>query len=296
MTLCIIYTKHVHQTCTILILSKHVHGFCWKLSFLGDGKGPTVNTVCITNITPKTNEFIRKHEQVLNSVFMLGVEKIKTNNFPKGCVCLGGNIKSNIYIKSHGIAIFKNDKIKIENNLNQNKKDEYFFSYNWGDYITHIDYGVGIYRGIVKKHNKDYIKLEYANNSTVLLLAQRIDMITPLVGTKRQKINNIGGNSWSLQKRKTEKNIINIIEDMVEVNKNKQLRREIPYKKEDILELTTFSSKKLLKERIYELYTRKERKQSLIACNYCGGRDYNTPEIQAAKQTKEILSYEMITN
>ena len=161
---------------------------------------------------------------------------IKTNNFPKGCVCLGGNIKSNIYIKSHGIAIFKNDKIKIENNLNQNKKDEYFFSYNWGDYITHIDYGVGIYRGIVKKHNKDYIKLEYANNSTVLLLAQRIDMITPLVGTKRQKINNIGGSSWSLQKRKTEKNIINIIEDMVEVNKNKQLRREIPYKKEDYLE------------------------------------------------------------
>ena len=76
----------------------------WKLSFLGDGKEPPVKTIRITKITTKTNEFIRKHEQSLRSIFMLGFEKIKTNKFPKGCVCLGGNIKSNIYIKRHGIA------------------------------------------------------------------------------------------------------------------------------------------------------------------------------------------------
>ena len=71
---------------------------------------------------------------------MLGFETIKTNYFPKGCVFLGGNIKSNIYLESHGIAIFKNDKIKIENNLNQNKKDEYFFSYKLNNIYVYMIY------------------------------------------------------------------------------------------------------------------------------------------------------------
>ena len=93
-----------------------------------------------------------------------------------------------------------------------------------------------IYRGLVKKHNKDYLKLEYANNSTIHLLAQRIDMIAPLVGTKNIKINNIGNRAWYAKKKKTKKNIKDIIADMVDVNKNRLLRREIPYKKEDYLE------------------------------------------------------------
>jgi transcription-repair coupling factor (superfamily II helicase) len=95
---------------------------------------------------------------------------------------------------------------------------------------------VGIYRGLVKKHNKDYLKLEYANNSTIHLLAQRIDMIAPLVGTKNIKINNIGNRAWYAKKKKTKKNIKDIIADMVDVNKNRLIRREISYKKEDYLE------------------------------------------------------------
>ncbi|SVB65254.1 uncharacterized protein METZ01_LOCUS218108, partial [marine metagenome] len=126
--------------------------------------------------------------------------------------------------------------IKKVNKINQKRSEEYFYSYKWGDYITHVDYGVGIFRGIVKKHNKDYLKLEYANNSTVHLLAQRIDMIAPLVGTKKQKINNLGGRAWSARMDKAKNNIRNIIADMVDVNKNRLLRREIAYKKEDYFE------------------------------------------------------------
>ena len=90
---------------------------------------------------------------------------------------------------------------------------------------------MGIYRGLVKKHNKDYITLEYANNSNIHLSAQHIDMIAPLVGNKNVKVNNISKKTWSVRKKKTKENIKDIIADMVDVNKNRILRREVSYKK-----------------------------------------------------------------
>jgi len=35
-------------------------------------------------------------------------------------------------------------------------------------------------------------------------------------------------------------------------------------------------------------------KKYLSACSYCNGRDYNTPEIIAAEQTKRPLHFEKI--
>ena len=43
---------------------------------------------------------------------------------------------------------------------------------------------------------------------------------------------------------------------------------------------------KEIKSQLESLYKRKDKKQYISACNYCGGRDFSTPEIKAAIQTK----------
>jgi transcription-repair coupling factor (superfamily II helicase) len=166
----------------------------------------------------------------------VGGEEEKKNMFPDDTVYLDGYINENITIDEPGISII-GWGTKREKHIHTIKYDyENYSSYKWGDFITHIDYGVGIYRGLVKKQNKDYIKLEYANNATIHLSAQRLDLIAPLIGTKKPKTSDLGGKAWASSKIKTRKNIQNIICDMIAVNKNSLSRRETPYKKEDYLE------------------------------------------------------------
>ena len=207
-----------------------------RIEFAGPSDHNKTETIKIKDISIKTDEHITKYKQELAAIYVVGDNLKPKEYYPNNSIYIDGHINGNIFIYDSGIAIIKHDNIKKVNKNNQKRSEEYFYSYKWGDYITHVDYGVGIYRGLVKKHKKDYLKLEYANNSTIHLLAQRIDMIAPFVGTKNIKINNIGNRAWIGRKKKTEKNIQDIIADMVEVNKNRLLRRETPYKKEDYLE------------------------------------------------------------
>lgn len=64
----------------------------------------------------------------------------------------------------------------------------------------------------------------------------------------------------------------------------------IPYNKNDIIDLLDENVKMdEMREKIYKLYTRKDRKEYLTACKFCKGRDLETPEIPAGLQTKEVL-------
>ena len=66
--------------------------------------------------------------------------------------------------------------------------------------------------------------------------------------------------------------------------------KAIPKAKEDSINL---NNEKIdtLKEKMYNLYFKKEY---LEACKYCNGRDYNVEAVDAAVQTKEVLSYEVM--
>jgi len=46
-----------------------------------------------------------------------------------------------------------------------------------------------------------------------------------------------------------------------------------------------------IKEQLISLYTMKDKKNYLLACNYCGGRDFTTPLIKAAVQTKSPIAF-----
>ncbi len=64
----------------------------------------------------------------------------------------------------------------------------------------------------------------------------------------------------------------------------------IPFNKDDIINVLDKDLDQIkLREKITKLYTRKDRKEYLSACKYCKGRDFNTTEIPAGIQTKEIL-------
>jgi len=71
----------------------------------------------------------------------------------------------------------------------------------------------------------------------------------------------------------------------------------IPDYADDVIDLNNeHQTSDFLRAEIQKLYTREERRQYLEACNYCRGRDFSTPEIPAAIQTKEVLPLPSLAN
>lgn len=92
-----------------------------------------------------------------------------------------------------------------------------------GDYVVHENHGLGIYRGIeeveVEDIKKDYIKIEYANNSFLYVPATQLDVIQKYADAeaKPPKLNKLGGQEWSRTKGKVKKAVDEIADELVEL-------------------------------------------------------------------------------
>ena len=147
--------------------------------------------------------------------------------------------KNNVYkyeqISKHLVIKYNNNE-KNNHAGNTSEITGTIHNYKWGDYITHEDFGVGVYRGIVTKNSNDYIKTEFNNNSTVLVSVHKIYKICPYIGTPRPSLNTIGNKAWSRKIIKTKERVQKIIEEMVVVNKNRVLSRTNIIYRDDLIE------------------------------------------------------------
>ena len=76
-----------------------------------------------------------------------------------------------------------------------------------GDYVVHINHGVGKYLGqeliTAGGVTKDYLKLQYGGSDFLYVPATQLDMIHKYVGGKEQlKLNRLGGKEWKNTKSK----------------------------------------------------------------------------------------------
>ncbi len=82
-----------------------------------------------------------------------------------------------------------------------------------GDYVVHVEHGIGIYRGIinliVKGAKQDYLLIEYAQEDKLYVPVDQFDLIHKYIGIKDKtpKIYRLGGVSWGKAKGKAKKSI-----------------------------------------------------------------------------------------
>ncbi|MBU4510785.1 DEAD/DEAH box helicase, partial [bacterium] len=82
-----------------------------------------------------------------------------------------------------------------------------------GDYVVHIDHGIGIYRGMVnlsvKGVKQDYLLIEYAQGDKLYVPVDQFDLVHKYIGIKDKtpKICRLGGVSWGNAKGKAKRSI-----------------------------------------------------------------------------------------
>jgi len=99
-----------------------------------------------------------------------------------------------------------------------------------GDYVVHMDHGVGRFTGLEHIHvgsqELDALAIEYAGGEILRLPASRLDLVERWVGesddAKPPRIHRIGGKRWKTLRRKTERVIEEMTIELLELYARRQ--------------------------------------------------------------------------
>jgi transcription-repair coupling factor (superfamily II helicase) len=92
-----------------------------------------------------------------------------------------------------------------------------------GDYVVHVNHGIGKYLGIetleINGIHKDYLNIHYQGSDQLYVPVGQIDQVQKYVGSegKEPKIYKLGGSDWRRVKKKVESSVQDIADDLIKL-------------------------------------------------------------------------------
>jgi transcription-repair coupling factor (superfamily II helicase) len=103
-----------------------------------------------------------------------------------------------------------------------------FVELDEGDYVVHVNYGIGLFRGIQRMraagNERDYIKLEYAGGESVFTPIEQVNLIQRYIGSggNPPRLDTIGGKSWEKRKSTVRKNVEDLADRLIRLYSKRQ--------------------------------------------------------------------------
>ena len=98
-----------------------------------------------------------------------------------------------------------------------------FVDLNPGDYVVHVNYGIGIFKGIERVkamgNERDYIKLEYADEEFAFVPIEQVNLVQRYIGNEGNapKIDRIGSKAWENRKNKVKKAVEDLAQKLIDL-------------------------------------------------------------------------------
>ncbi|WP_246125709.1 transcription-repair coupling factor [Alkalicoccus halolimnae] len=92
-----------------------------------------------------------------------------------------------------------------------------------GDWVVHVNHGIGKYLGIetlkVGDIHKDYMHISYAGNDKLYVPVDQIDQVQKYIGSEEKdpKLYALGGSDWKKVKRKVHSSVQDIADDLIKL-------------------------------------------------------------------------------
>ncbi len=90
-----------------------------------------------------------------------------------------------------------------------------------GDYVVHTDYGIGIFRGLIKltvdEKNREFIEILYRDDDKLFVPVEDLNLVQKFskVGLSHPGLNKLGTPSWEKTKARTKKAIENMAKELL---------------------------------------------------------------------------------
>lgn len=117
-----------------------------------------------------------------------------------------------------------------------------------GDYVTHIDHGIGRFGGLqkiqVENKTQEAIKLVYADNDIVYVSIHSLHKISKFNGKDGSppKIYKLGSNAWKVLKQKTKARVKHIAFNLIQLYAKRRLEKGFKYDSDSYLQAELESS------------------------------------------------------
>lgn len=165
--------------------------------------------------------------------------QIIVDNFNQGFVLPRINL---VYLTEHDLFNRQphiHKKIKSLENAQQIRS---YQELNPGDYVVHINHGIGIFEGIktLESNGKkgDYITITYRNHDQLFVPADQLGVVQKYVASdgKIPKINKLGGNEWTKTKCRVQEKIEDIADELLAIYAHRATEKGFAFLPDDELQ------------------------------------------------------------
>ena len=154
----------------------------------------------------------------------------------------GFEVNDFIFITENELFGQKIKNVNYKNKYKAGSKIKDLNNLTVGDYVVHINHGVGIYNGIktLEKNGnkKDYLEVSYQDNAKLFIPVEKIDLLSKFSGKEgiMPKINKLGGSDWKKTKLRIKNKVKDIAEKLLKISAERSLKEGFAFKKDDELQ------------------------------------------------------------
>ena len=120
----------------------------------------------------------------------------------------------------------------------RSKPIDTFIELNPGDYVVHVQYGIGLFDGIQRVKTslteRYYIKLEYADKEIVFIPIEQVNMVQLYIGKdgSKPKLDKLGSKNWNSRKAKVQQKVQEIAEKLIDLYSKRSASKGFAFPKD----------------------------------------------------------------
>ncbi|GAK31758.1 transcription-repair coupling factor [Weissella oryzae SG25] len=108
-----------------------------------------------------------------------------------------------------------------------------------GDYVVHVNHGIGIYEGMETIENRgikqDYITIGFLDDAKIFIPVTQLDLVQKYVGSaeKQPKLTKLGSPQWAKAKAKVAKRVADIADELIQLSAQRELQKGYAFGPDD---------------------------------------------------------------
>ncbi len=204
---------------------------------LSENRQKKIENYLFTDNTRQIERFYSIFEDLNADVHLHPIAKSIYQGF------IDADLKVACYTDHQIFERFHRYKLKQGFNKNQALNVRLLRELQPGDYVTHIDHGIGKYSGLEKieinGHIQESVRLKYRNNDILYVSINSLHKISKFVGKdsgKEPKLSKLGSDTWKTLKNKTKKKVKDMAGELIKLYAKRRASEGIPFPQDGYLQ------------------------------------------------------------
>lgn len=184
------------------------------------------------------------HDYEIEVDIVLSPDKALASSRP---VITIGNLQSGFEMSMQHLVVVTESEVftqkqrkasKTRKNISNAERIKSYTELQVGDYVVHVNHGIGKYLGIdtleINGIHKDYLHVKYAGNDKLYVPIEQIDQVQKYVGSeeKEPKVYKLGGTDWKKVKSKVRASVQDIAQDLIRLYAERQQAKGYAFTKD----------------------------------------------------------------